>query len=242
MPKTKDAFAFAELYCSCVVFSVQGEEEILPNYNSDGRNSTSLDDEQRYYNSDSFRIEEALLTYLDGYNEVENFDAVYSEIERTQKKKLLTERRGLKAHEVINRIDRHLVRLHKYSRLVFDEILSADETNFSLKGKGIRAKKLISRYEYLQELFEGYLEILRTDWKKNHDLFLQACRKVFGNRLRQARIEKNISAADMAAKLHLSRAGYGNYELGKRDLPTPKIYQLAQILDVSLDWLFGLKD
>ena len=91
-------------------------------------------------------------------------------------------------------------------------------------------------------VFDGYEPVLIAALRAAIDLSEAACRKVFGDRLRQARIAKNISIADMASMLGLTRAGYGNYELGKRDLPTPKIYLLAKILDVSLDWLFGLKD
>lgn len=146
-----------------------------------------------------------------------------------------------RGNQVLKRLERHIGRLKSYSQKILADVL-AQGFNDALRTKGNRVNELISRYSCIAYFFEGFCATVQRLRNRANEKFQKLFRAEFGNRLRQARIAKNISIADMATMLDLTRAGYGNYELGKRDLPTPTIYLLAKILDVSLDWLFGLKD
>ena len=233
MPKTKYAFAFRGLYDDVY--------EVTPTFDT-----LRFDDCFNFFSvppfesqSKDYRVGQILLEYLDGDTEF-IFSRDIDKIEKAKKAFELCETRMLKVQKIINRIERHITRLQNHSRLIFDKVLS-DGLNFRLEQKGLKTKFLTRQYEYLLALFRNCEKALDSRLREGYDLFQQICRVSFGNRLRQARIAKNISIADMASKLGLTRSGYGNYELGQRDLPTPTIYRLAKILDVSLDWLFGLK-
>lgn len=64
----------------------------------------------------------------------------------------------------------------------------------------------------------------------------------FGNRLSQARKKKGLSQEELAAQLNTKGPVIGRYE---RDEMKPSIEaatKLAQLLEVSLDWLVGITD
>src|SRR5487761_1950907 len=64
----------------------------------------------------------------------------------------------------------------------------------------------------------------------------------FGKRLTQARKKKGISQEELAAQLKTKGPVIGRYE---RDEMKPSIEaatKMAQLLDVSLDWLVGTTD
>lgn len=243
MPKTKDAFAFRSLYKE--LYSVC-EAEAVPTYN-ERVDKYYCDDEiaeNNYLNSLDYSIEEILLCYLhDGKIKTipdYSFNEKFPETKKAKELLALDKERILKVRETKKKIEHHLFSLQKYSQKIFNEILSNGLSNCFEK-KGRRVKHLIGQYEYLSRLFLDYEVILSQDWKMHDQVFQQECRKEFGNRLRQARLEKNLTTSDLAKQIGLSRVGYGYYELGQRDLPTPTIYRLAEILEVSIDWLFGLK-
>jgi len=62
------------------------------------------------------------------------------------------------------------------------------------------------------------------------------------NRLRQAREEKGLSQTDVAQLLNISRQAYNHYETGKREPTVETISKLAEIFDVSTDYLLGKTD
>ena len=67
-------------------------------------------------------------------------------------------------------------------------------------------------------------------------------RKVFGERLRSLRIEKNIGQNLLARDLQLSNASIGYWETGKQEPCAEAIFKLAKYFDVSADYLLGLTD
>lgn len=235
--KTRDAFALRNLYTE--LFSAC-DDEIVPNYNERPAGDGTEEQENNYMNSLDWRIEEVLLEYLDD-DEIESPTGIFSEMKQTQQNLTLTMKRIKNARKRAESIERHIVILHGYQRRMLEKILETELTE-KVKARGYRAKRLIEAYEWIDQLFRDYEPVLSKDWAKHNEKFNRACRKEFGARLRQARIAKKISTTDMATKLGLSRVGYSYYELGQRDLPTPTIYRIAKILEVSLDWLFGLKD
>lgn len=61
-----------------------------------------------------------------------------------------------------------------------------------------------------------------------------------GRRIQDARIKKGIKALDMAVELNISKDQYSRIENGRSVCSTVKLHQIAQHLDVSVDYLlFG---
>lgn len=235
MPKTKDAFALKDFYYEICCYT-DGFGVPAFNYRLADSEKTSI------VNTDSL-VEETLLWWLDGGKKggkIKTVDKILPELEQAKKILPIIEARIIKSRDMEEKIERHIVCLQKYAQQIFNQIL-ADGLKEELKAIGGRVKQLIDKYDYLLAILKRYEEILIKDWKEYDLSFQRECRREFGNRLRQARIEKKLSPADVAKKLSLSRVGYGYYELGQRDIPMPTIYRLAEMLDVSTDWLFGLK-
>ena len=61
-------------------------------------------------------------------------------------------------------------------------------------------------------------------------------------RIRELREDKDWKQSDMAKMLHCSQQVYSNYELGQRDVPTNILIKIAEIHQVSVDYLLGLTD
>ena len=59
----------------------------------------------------------------------------------------------------------------------------------------------------------------------------------FGQRLRQARQERALTGPDLATQLGVERSAIPHYERGSRFPSVPVLEKLAEILQVSLDWL-----
>lgn len=61
-----------------------------------------------------------------------------------------------------------------------------------------------------------------------------------GQRIQDTRIKKGIKAVDMAVALDMSKDQYSRIENGRSVCSTQKLYQIAQYLEVSADYLlFG---
>ena len=61
-------------------------------------------------------------------------------------------------------------------------------------------------------------------------------------RLRDLREDRDLLQKDVAEVLQCSQVCYSNYELGKRDIPTEVLVQLAAFYHTSVDYLLGLTD
>lgn len=73
---------------------------------------------------------------------------------------------------------------------------------------------------------------------------MTATRKVhiWSTRLKELRIQNNLSQAEVAKVIQCSQVAYGMYELGKRKIPVDKMVELAKYYHVSLDYLAGLSE
>ena len=58
--------------------------------------------------------------------------------------------------------------------------------------------------------------------------------------IRDLREDSDITQAQMAKMLNCSQQVYSNYELGQRDIPTSILIKLAEIHNVSVDYILGL--
>lgn len=61
-------------------------------------------------------------------------------------------------------------------------------------------------------------------------------------RLKNRRLQLNMTQADLAEKMGLSEAAIGLYEQGKREPSHEKLVKLADILSSSTDYLLGKED
>ena len=61
-------------------------------------------------------------------------------------------------------------------------------------------------------------------------------------RLRDLREDRDLLQKDIAEVLQCSQVCYSHYELGKRDIPTEVLVQLAVFYHTSVDYLLGLTD
>ena len=64
----------------------------------------------------------------------------------------------------------------------------------------------------------------------------------FCERLKQIRIENNMSQKDVYTKLEMSCNGYASYEQGRTEPNIATIIKLCKIFKVSADYLLGIED
>ena len=62
---------------------------------------------------------------------------------------------------------------------------------------------------------------------------------IFSERLKELRLEKDLSQKEVADLVHVNRVPYTNWERGKREPSFENLVNLAYLLEVSLDSLFG---
>lgn len=61
-------------------------------------------------------------------------------------------------------------------------------------------------------------------------------------RIRDLREDHDLYQKDLADYLHCSQVAYSHYELGKRDIPTSILIQLANFYHTSIDYLLNQTD
>ena len=61
--------------------------------------------------------------------------------------------------------------------------------------------------------------------------------KVIGERLRQIRLTRKMSQSELAEATDLSASFVSNIEQGKQAMSVKALIAIAQVLDVSTDWL-----
>ena len=64
----------------------------------------------------------------------------------------------------------------------------------------------------------------------------------FSDRLKDLRSKMNLTQADLAKKLSLTRASVNAWEMGLSAPSTPFIVELSRLFNVSTDYLLGLDD
>lgn len=72
----------------------------------------------------------------------------------------------------------------------------------------------------------------------------QSRKNVTGNRIREARQKRRLSQADLAAKLQVAgitieRDSISRIEIGTRFVADYELMVMAQVLNVSLEWLLS---
>lgn len=59
-------------------------------------------------------------------------------------------------------------------------------------------------------------------------------------RIRELREDNDLLQKHIADYLHCSQVAYSRYELGKRDIPSQVLIDLAKYYDISIDYILGL--
>jgi len=55
----------------------------------------------------------------------------------------------------------------------------------------------------------------------------------------ELRLKRGLTQQQIADLVHINRVTYTNWEKGKREPSFVNLVNLADLLEVSLDWLFG---
>ncbi len=103
-----------------------------------------------------------------------------------------------------------------------------------------KAVIILSRYfqvttDYLLKESDNSTPVYRAD-DFNVDMFL------FNKRLKELRIEHNLSQDKLATEVKLSQSAINNWELGKRTPNANAIVTLARYFGVTTDYLLGESD
>lgn len=61
-------------------------------------------------------------------------------------------------------------------------------------------------------------------------------------RIRELREDRDLTQKQIGQLLNMSQTGYNQYEIGKNDVPTKVLIQLADFYNVSTDYLLGRTD
>ncbi len=62
---------------------------------------------------------------------------------------------------------------------------------------------------------------------------------MFPQRLKELRLKKGLTQTELGEKVGVKQNTLTNWENGKREPSFENLVKLADLLDVSLDWLFG---
>lgn len=65
--------------------------------------------------------------------------------------------------------------------------------------------------------------------------------KVFPQRLKELRFKKGLTQTELGEKVGVKQSTFTNWENGKREPNFEIVIKLADLLEVSVDWLFGRK-
>lgn len=65
---------------------------------------------------------------------------------------------------------------------------------------------------------------------------------MYGQRLKELRLERGLSQTELATELNISQRAVSHYENEEHDLSTDLIISICKFFGVSADYLLGLKD
>ena len=79
--------------------------------------------------------------------------------------------------------------------------------------------------------------------KPNENLSpLNICNETLGHRIARIRKKRNLTQKQLSEKIGITRSRLSNYEINRIRLYDEMLIRFAIALDVSLDYLVGLKD
>ena len=96
------------------------------------------------------------------------------------------------------------------------------------------------RLKYLKAVFSSYKPFLEVDRAKSRENFECELGRSLGRRIRQMRQSRGITIEEFADRVFVSRVTMNRYELGIRIPSAAKLFQIARVTGVSVDWLLGV--
>ena len=96
------------------------------------------------------------------------------------------------------------------------------------------------RLKYLKAVFSSYKPFLEVDRAKSRENFECELGRSLGRRIRQMRQSHGITIEEFADRVFVSRVTMNRYELGIRIPSAAKLFQIARVTGVSVDWLLGV--
>lgn len=91
----------------------------------------------------------------------------------------------------------------------------------------------------LDYLLGDYLEISKERYLKIKESYLMKTSNVFPQRLKELRLKKGLTQTELGEKVGVKQSTFTNWENGKREPNFETIIKIADLLEVSVDWLFG---
>ena len=88
-------------------------------------------------------------------------------------------------------------------------------------------------------LLDDYLEISKERYLKIKESDLMKTSNVFPQRLKELRLKKGLTQTELGEKVGVKQSTFTNWENGKREPNFETIIKIADLLEVSVDWLFG---
>lgn len=149
-----------------------------------------------------------------------------------------------------------LTRLEKFQRLIQRHANAMDgrleQYRRSVQNAATNNSLLQSRLDRVNEMTRLYLiDVARAAgtlavkvknrWQDSERDLQAAYRRRFGERLKAAREAAGLSRKELGDAINISPAGYAYYERGQRDVTPMSLIRIARTLNISADWLIGLK-
>ena len=89
-------------------------------------------------------------------------------------------------------------------------------------------------------LLSDYIEFSKDKYLRMQESYL-IISNIFPQRLKELRLKKGLTQTELGEKVGVKQNTYTNWENGKREPNFEIVIKLADLLEVSVDWLFGRK-
>lgn len=89
-------------------------------------------------------------------------------------------------------------------------------------------------------LLSDYIEFSKDKYLRMQESYL-IISNVFPQRLKEIRIKRGLTQTELGEKVGVKQSTFTNWENGKREPNFETVIKLADLLEVSVDWLFGRK-
>ncbi len=76
----------------------------------------------------------------------------------------------------------------------------------------------------------------------NYNIDMENIKKAVGNRIKESRKDKGMTQKEVAGILRMTQQQYSRFENGVFELDYENLIKVSQLLEVSLDYLFGLSN
>ena len=221
MPKTRDAFAFHDF---------DGERILQRKFFRKLNLPADTDNE--------------ILARIDKYIKhiaraiFENLNSPYTSVST---KRRLSDLQRL--NEIVDlykeRIELHCEKIVSIRFKYGEKIIMGNYVTFDEKYR--RTTELLEHYELVLNAICELIDKIQKNNEKATESYKKQWQKEFGDRLRDARLAKGLTQANLGIIIGMSQNAIQKYEAGTADISSRNLSEVAKILGVSADSLLGLK-